>query len=133
MTHQKQFWRSCVPKFESRRKLTSRSCRASFALSNCLCEYFYELWVGARLFQRLYISSALHKNLVDPKKIVKIVLISTDSNAVFHEEFEYVVGFKIWAKKVTLSSIFHKKCFFFCWKKWKCIFLYFICENKVYF
>ena len=77
-----------------------------------------------RLFQTLCISSALHKNLVDPKKVVKIVLIPTDSNAVFHEESEYVVGFKIRAKKVGLSSIFRKNCIFFVEKNESAFFVF---------
>jgi len=35
-----------------------------------------------------------------------------DSDAVFHEESEYVIGFQIQATKDELSSIFRKKCFF---------------------
>ena len=125
MTHQKQFWRSFVPKLESRRKLTSTSCRANSALSNCLCQYFYEFWPPARLFQILYITSTLHKTLVGPIKAVKIVLIPTDSDAVFHEESEYGVGFKIRAKKLGLFSIFRKQFIFFLFKKLKVHFLYF--------
>jgi len=36
-----------------------------------------------------------------------------NSDAVFHEESEYVIGFQIRATKDKLSSIFRKKCFFF--------------------
>ena len=60
-----------------------------------------------------------------PIKAVKIVLIPTDSDAVFHEESEYGVGFKIRAKKVGLSSIFRKQFIFFLLKKLKVRFLYF--------
>ena len=56
---------------------------------------------------------------------VKIVLIPTDSDAVFHEESEYGVGFKIRAKKVGLSSIFRKQFIFLLLKKLKVHFLYF--------
>ena len=60
-----------------------------------------------------------------PIKAVKIVLIPTDSNAVFHEESEYEVGFKIRAKKVGLSSIFRKKFIFLLLKILEVYFLYF--------
>ena len=132
MTHQKQFWRSFVPKLESGRKLTSTSCRASSALSNCLCQYFYEFWPPARLFQILYITSTLYKTLVGPIKAVKIVLIPTDSDAVFHEESEYGVGFKIWAKKVGLSSIFRKQFIFFVEKTESAFFVFYLylCEKR---
>ena len=56
---------------------------------------------------------------------MKIVLIPTDSDAVFHEESEYGVGFKIRAKKVELSSIFRKQFIVFLLKKLKVHFLYF--------
>ena len=60
-----------------------------------------------------------------PIKAVKIVLIPMDSDAVFHEESEYGVGFKIRAKRVGLSSIFRKQFIFFLLKKLKVHFLYF--------
>ena len=55
-------------------------------------------------------------------KAVKIVLILTDSDAVFHEESEYGIGFKIRAKEV---AIFRKKFIFFLLEKLKAHFLYF--------
>ena len=60
-----------------------------------------------------------------PIKAVKIVLIPTDSDAVFHEESEYEVGFKIRAKKVGLSSIFREKFIFLLLKILEVHFLYF--------
>jgi hypothetical protein len=42
-----------------------------------------------------------------------------DSDAVFHEESEYLIGFKIWATNDVLSSTFRKKCFLFFAKKCK--------------
>ena len=50
---------------------------------------------------------------MDRIKLVKIVLIPTDSDAVFHEESEYVIGFKIQTNNDELSSIFWKKYFLF--------------------
>ena len=55
----------------------------------------------------------LHKTLVGAIKAVKIVLIPTDSDAVFHEKSEYGVDFKIRAEKVGLSSILRKQFIFF--------------------
>ena len=89
----------------------------------------------ARLFQILYITSTLHKTLVGPIKAVKIVLIPTDSDAVFHEESEYGVDFKIRAKKVGLSSIFRKQFIFFVEKTESAFFVFclYLCEEKVCF
>ncbi len=53
------------------------------------------------------------------KKFNKIFLISIDSDAVFHEESEYVIGFKTRAMYDILSSIFRKKCFFYAKKSKK--------------
>jgi hypothetical protein len=64
---------------------------------------------------------------VDRIKVVKVVLIPMDSDAVFHEESEYMVGFKIRVKKVELSSQFRKKFIFLFLKKIKMQFLYFTC------
>jgi hypothetical protein len=36
-----------------------------------------------------------------------------DSDADFHEESEYLIGFKIWVTNDELSSTFRKKCFLF--------------------
>ena len=70
-----------------------------------------------------------------PIKAIKIVLIPTNSDAVFHEEPEYGVGFKIRAKKVGLSSIFRKQFIFFVEKTESAFFVFFLylCEKKVYF
>ena len=70
-----------------------------------------------------------------PIKAVKIVLIPTDSDAVFHEESEYGVGFKIRAKKLGLFSIFRKQFIFFVQKTESAFFVFclYLCEKKVYF
>ena len=70
-----------------------------------------------------------------PIKAVKIVLIPMGSDAVFHEESEYGVGFKIRAKKVGLSSIFRKQFIFFVEKPESAFFVFclYLCEKKVYF
>ena len=62
---------------------------------------------------------------MDPKIVVKIVLIPTYSNAIFHEESEYVVGFKILAKKSGTFLDVSQKLNFFLLKKMKVHFLYF--------
>jgi hypothetical protein len=49
----------------------------------------------------------------DPLKIEEILKISMDSDAVFHEESEYVIGFKIRTTNDELSSIFWKRYFLF--------------------
>jgi hypothetical protein len=49
----------------------------------------------------------------DPLKIQENFTISMDSDAVFHEESEYVIGFKIRTTNNELSSIFWKKCLLF--------------------
>ena len=75
----------------------------------------------------------LHKTLVHPIKAVKIVLIPTDSDAVFHEESEYGVGFKIRAKNVGLSSIFRKQFILFFVEKTESAFFVFclyLCDKK---
>ncbi len=46
----------------------------------------------------------------DPLKIPENFKISMYSDAVFHEESEYVIGFKIQTINDELSSIFWKKC-----------------------
>jgi hypothetical protein len=51
-----------------------------------------------------------------PKKSLKILLISTDSDAVFHEESEYAIGFMIRLKNDGISSIF-RYYFDFCFCK----------------
>ena len=68
--------------------------------------------------------------------MVKIVSIPMDSDAVFHEESEYVVGFKIRVKKLGLSLLFR-------WKRTLCflkkirsavfVFCLYLWENRVYF
>jgi hypothetical protein len=36
-----------------------------------------------------------------------------DSDVVFHEQSEYLIGFRIWVTNDELSSAFRKKCFLF--------------------
>ena len=43
---------------------------------------------------------------MDRIKVVKIVSIPTDSDAVFQEESEYVIGFEIRVNKLGLSFLF---------------------------
>jgi hypothetical protein len=49
----------------------------------------------------------------DPLKIPENFKISMDSDAVFHEESEYVIGFKTQTTNDELSSAFRKKWFIF--------------------
>ena len=48
------------------------------------------------------------------EKFKKTFKIPMDSDAVFHEEAEYIIGFKITVSYDELSSIFRKKMFFLC-------------------
>ena len=84
-------------------KLNGASCRASFALSNGYCHHSGSSRLSDRIFQTVCLSSALPGDHI---KFVKSFLIPTDSDAVFHEESEYDIGFKIRIKKVGLSSPF---------------------------
>ena len=57
-----------------------------------------------------------------PKESMKILLISTDSDAVFHEESEYAIGLMIRVANHDISSIFqYYSDFSFCKKmqKWQ--------------
>ncbi len=46
----------------------------------------------------------------DPVKLQYFFLIFKNPDAVFHEESEYVIGFKIRVTYKELSSIFQRKC-----------------------
>ena len=134
MTDEKQFWRSFVPKFESGRKLTRRSCRESSSLSNCLCQYLYQCCPPARLFQILYITSTLHKTLVGPIKAVKIVLILMDSDTPSPSRGIWIWGWfeNLSKKSRTFLDISETVHYFFVEKTESAFFVFclYLCEKR---
>ncbi len=64
-------------------------------------------------FSYTFTAYASYSEPDNPLKIQENFKISMDSDAVFHEESEYVIGFKIRMTNDDLSSIFWKKRFLF--------------------
>jgi hypothetical protein len=94
-------------------KLISACCRASFALSNWQCYHSRSFYFSGTTFGTLLLSMHPTVNRRTHQKFNKIFQVSMDSDAVFHEESEHLIGFKIWVTNDELSSTFRKKCFLF--------------------
>ncbi len=93
-------------------KLISASCRRNFALSNWQCHHSRSFYFSGTTFGTLLLSMRPTVNRRTHQKFNKTFQVSMDSDAVFHDESEYLISFKIWVTNAELSSTFRKTCFF---------------------
>ncbi len=115
------------PKSNSYGKLISESFRASSCSIELPVSLFSFIPHFRLSFSYTFSVDASYSEPGDSWKLKKIVQISMNSDAVFHEESEYVIGFKIWVTYEELSSIFRKNCSLFFAKNAKMLKKYLTC------